>query len=82
MSPSDPEAEAAEQRARARATWEVRVYRGGAAREQAEADDRAWWLALSPDDRANLVWELSREQYGYDPNEPRLPRSARVARRR
>ncbi len=76
---------AAEQRRAARANWSTNVFRGEHAwREMAEADEE-FWLRIPVDERAQVVWELSRELFSLSEPESverRLPRSAfRLTRR-
>jgi len=75
---------AAERRA-ARASWEVRVFRGAAAFDDADKADEEFWLRIPVDERAGVVWELSQELFALaEPEsvERRLPRSAfRLTRR-
>jgi hypothetical protein len=74
---------AAERRA-ARSKWEGRVFRGGGWEEMADYD-ALFWDRIPVDDRAEAVWELSRELYVIaDPetHERRLPRSAYRLERR
>lgn len=79
MKHTESDADAAEARRRARASWTVRVFQPG--EEQAAAvADALFWDAVPVAERAALVWQLSREMYelafpGAE-NERRLPRSA------
>jgi hypothetical protein len=59
----------------------LRVCRNAA---EAEAADREWWAALTPDERLELTWQLSEDLYrlrGEFSDEPGICRSvARLAR--
>jgi hypothetical protein len=72
-----------EERKAARASWEVRVFRDGW-QEMAEYD-ALFWERIPVDQRAEAVWELSKELHAIahpETHERRLPRSAyRVVRR-
>ena len=60
MTPSD---EAAARREARQQTWTAQVFRPG--KEAAMADaDMDFWLAIPPDERASVVWQLSVEAYG------------------
>ena len=78
---NESDAAAARREAR-RQTWTGQVFRPGEEAAMAEADTR-FWLAIPPDERASLVWQLSVEVYGLaQTHEPGLPRSAwRLVRR-
>lgn len=60
----------------------VRVCR---TKDEAEAADREWWAALTPEQRLELTWQLSEELYrlrGEFNDEPGICRSvARLVRR-
>jgi len=75
----------AEQRRAARASWEIRVFRGPNMQAEMEAADDEFWLRIPVDERARVVWELSQELFALaEPEslERRLPRSAfRLTRR-
>jgi hypothetical protein len=75
----------AEERRAARANWEIRVFRGDAAFDEADEADEEFWLRIPVDERARAVWELSQELFALaepDSIERRLPRSAfRLTRR-
>jgi hypothetical protein len=61
---------------------EIRKARQG---PEEAALDRAYWAALTPEQRIELVWELTVEQWrmrGWDPDEPGLCRSVAVLHRR
>ena len=73
---------AAERRA-ARSNWEGRVFRGGW--EEMADYDALFWDRIPVDERAEAVWELSKELYeiaGPETHERRLPRSAYRLERR
>jgi hypothetical protein len=74
--------DAAERKA-ARAHWESKVVGGGW--EEMADEDALFWDRIPVDQRAEVVWQVSRELYELaEPgsNERRLPRSAfRVERR-
>ena len=67
----DPELRAERARLR-RATWQGGVL----SLEEMETFDQSWWQRLSPVERIGLVWDLSREGYGFDESSPRLRGSA------
>jgi hypothetical protein len=73
---------AAERKA-ARASWEARVFRNG---WQEMADyDALFWERIPVNERAEAVWELSKELHEIahpEAHERRLPRSAYVLVRR
>jgi hypothetical protein len=73
---------AAARREARRQTWAGQLFRPGEEEAMAEADTR-FWLAIPPDERANVVWQLSVEVFGLaGTDEPGLPRSAwRLVRR-
>ena len=74
--------DAAERKA-ARASWEGRVFRGGW--EEMAEYDALFWDRLPVDERAEAVWELSKELHAIahpETHEPRLPRSAYRLERR
>jgi hypothetical protein len=74
----------AEERRRARASWEVRKFGAGAGEEAADYD-ALFWARIPPEDRAAAVWQQSVEAYSLtDPEagESRLPRSAFRLQRR
>jgi hypothetical protein len=73
---------AAERKA-ARASWEGRVFRDGW--EEMADYDALFWDRLPIDERAEAVWELSKELYTIahpETHERRLPRSAYRLERR
>jgi hypothetical protein len=73
---------AAERRA-ARSRWEGRVFRGGW--EEMADYDALFWDRIPVDERAEAVWELSKELYELaepETHERRLPRSAYRLERR
>ena len=74
--------DAAERRA-ARASWDGRVFRNGW--EEMADFDALFWDRLPVEERAEAVWELSKELHAIahpETHERRLPRSAyRVERR-
>ena len=73
---------AAERKA-ARASWEGRVFRGGW--EEMADYDALFWERLPVDERAEAVWQLSKELHPIahpETHEPRLPRSAYRLERR
>jgi hypothetical protein len=53
--------------------------------EESDRADRAFWAAMTPDERVLECWRLALEQWelkGWDPGEPGLHRAvARVVRR-
>jgi hypothetical protein len=73
---------AAERKA-ARARWDARVFRGGW--EEMTDYDALFWDRIPVEERAEAVWELSKELHAIahpETHERRLPRSAyRVERR-
>ena len=74
--------DAAERKA-ARANWEGRVFRGGW--EEMEDYDVLFWDRLPVDERAEAVWNLSKELHAVahpETHERRLPRSAYRLERR
>jgi hypothetical protein len=75
----------AEERRAARAQWEVSVFRGDGAQADMAAADEEFWLRIPIDERAGVVWELSRELFMLAEStsaERRLPRSAFCLTRR
>ena len=71
------------ERKAARASWEVKVFRGGW--EEMADDDALFWDRIPVEERAEAVWDLSRELYEIahpDEHERRLPRSALRLERR
>ena len=74
--------DAAERRA-ARSKWEARVFRAGW--EEMADYDALFWDRIPVDQRAEAVWELSKELHELsepETDERRLPRSAyRIERR-
>ena len=64
----DEEESKAKRARRRRATWEGGVL----SMDEMESFDENWWLRLSPVERMGLVWDLSREGYGFDGSSPRL----------
>jgi hypothetical protein len=77
-----PAMRASERRA-ARANWEARVFRGGW--EEMADYDALFWDRIPVEQRAEAVWQLSKELHAIaqpETHEPRLPRSAyRIERR-
>jgi hypothetical protein len=74
--------DAAERKA-ARASWEGRVFRDGW--EEMADYDALFWDQVPMDQRAEAVWELSKELHTIahpETHEPRLPRSAYRLERR
>lgn len=79
MKRTESEADAAEQRRLARASWAVRVFQPGE-EEAAEEADALFWDSVPMDQRAEMTWQLSCEMFqlafpGAE-NERRLPRSS------
>jgi hypothetical protein len=68
----------------ARATWGSRVFRGGDWEAMADYD-ALYWDRIPLDERAEAVWQVSREAFALaqpEDDEPGLPRSAlRIERR-
>ena len=73
----------AAQRKAARTRWEGRVFRGGW--EEMADYDALFWDRIPVDERAEAVWELSKELHAIaypETYERRLPRSAYRLERR
>ena len=80
-----PMATDAAARRAARASWETRIFRDAAGADEA-AHDAAFWQRIPVEQRAEIAWQLSLEQWSLaEPevdHERRLPRSTlRVTRR-
>ena len=48
---------------------------------EAEAQDRAYWLSLTPQERVAVLEQMRQINYGYDPATDRIQRSVEVAER-
>jgi len=58
-----------------------RVLTTGLTFEQAEMDEREYWLSKTPTERLAALELLRQMNYGYDPATARLPRSLEILQR-
>ena len=48
---------------------------------EAEAEDRAYWFSLTPQQRLAALEVMRQRNYGYDPASDRISRTVEIARR-